>query len=87
MRTKKIFLFKSNVFIVVSFIQFFLFVSCNKEEDVLHYMTEYPSDIISTPIFTSNFPTEVIESQTPINVVSSTAITFIVMILRFIMEI
>ncbi|SIQ03357.1 carbonic anhydrase [Chryseobacterium sp. RU37D] len=50
--------------------------SCQSDNDGIHELNSYPSDIISTPIVTSNIPAAVAESQTPINIEPSKAILF-----------
>ncbi|WP_157859410.1 carbonic anhydrase family protein [Chryseobacterium angstadtii] len=55
---------------------FFLLTSCQNDEETNIELTAYPSDIISTAIFTSNFPSAVAESQSPINIEPSKAIVF-----------
>ncbi|OWP85380.1 hypothetical protein BWK59_00570 [Flavobacterium davisii] len=55
-----------------------LFISCSvdKDDHIIDSdkeggLTRFPSDLISTPIFTSNFPPFVIAAQTPIDIPTS----------------
>lgn len=54
----------------------FLMTSCHSDVDETHELSSYPSDLISTPIVTSNFSTAVAESQTPINIETSKILGF-----------
>ncbi|WP_415325316.1 carbonic anhydrase family protein [Chryseobacterium sp. MMS23-Vi53] len=71
---------RSNVKKAVTFLALvpvLLMTSChNDREESNNELTSYPSNIISTPIVTSNFSAAVAESQTPINIQPLTAITF-----------
>ncbi|MCS3531020.1 carbonic anhydrase family protein [Chryseobacterium sp. JUb7] len=60
----------------LSFFLLFLLASCHNDEDVNYDLTAYPSDLVSTPIYTSNFPLAVAEAQSPINIEPSKAIVF-----------
>lgn len=64
--------------VILSFAPIVLLTSCNSDNNSedMHELNSYPSDLISTPISTSNFPVAVAESQTPINIVPSSAIAF-----------
>lgn len=54
-----------------------LMTSCQSDKDESsNELTAYPSSLISTPIVTSNFSVAIAESQTPVNIQPSSAITF-----------
>ncbi len=61
--------------IVLISAQLFL-MACSKEDDESHILTSYPSDLISTPIVTSDFSSAVAEAQTPIDIITSNLIPF-----------
>jgi carbonic anhydrase len=51
-------------------------VSSCKKDPTSTDLTAYPADLVSTPIVTSNFPASLVASQTPINIVTSSAVIF-----------
>ncbi len=53
-----------------------LMTSCHSDNEDMRELNSYPSDIISTPIVTSNIPAVVAEAQTPINIEPSKAVVF-----------
>jgi carbonic anhydrase len=61
---------------ILGLIPTMLLTSCQSDNETLHELNSYPSDIISTPIFTSNIPAAVAEAQTPINIEPSKAVVF-----------
>ncbi|SDQ33799.1 carbonic anhydrase [Chryseobacterium soldanellicola] len=62
--------------ILLCLCQLLFLASCQSDYSEPHELSSYPSDIISTPIVTSNFPASVAESQTPINIEPSKTIGF-----------
>lgn len=61
--------------VFLSFAPVVLLTSCNNDHnDDMHELNSYPSELISTPISTSNFPAAVAESQTPIDIIPANAI-------------
>ena len=62
--------------ILLCCIQLFLMTSCHNDNEGIYELSSYPSDLISTPIVTSNFPAAVAESQTPINIETPKTIGF-----------
>jgi carbonic anhydrase len=62
--------------ILLCCIQLFLLTSCHNDNDGIHELSSYPSDIISTPIVTSDFPVTIAEFQSPINIETSKTIGF-----------
>ena len=52
-----------------------LAISCHNDSAIME-LNSYPSNIISTPIITTNIPAAVAESQTPINIEPSKAVPF-----------
>ncbi|MDR6405286.1 MULTISPECIES: carbonic anhydrase family protein [Chryseobacterium] len=70
---------KSNarkIVVMLGLIPALLLTSCQSDNETLHELNSYPSDIISTPISTSNIPAAVAEAQTPINIEPSKAVVF-----------
>ena len=58
----------------LSLTSLFILSSCNNDDD--NELQTYPSDLISTPIFLTNIPAAIAESQTPIDIETSKAIKF-----------
>ncbi|CAA7194287.1 Carbonic anhydrase [Chryseobacterium potabilaquae] len=80
MKKSNILELKSNIKKIVTFLGFvpvLLMTSCHNDRDINSIeFTSYPKNIISTPIIMSDFPKAVAESQTPINIIPSKAVTF-----------
>jgi carbonic anhydrase len=61
---------------ILGLVSAILLTSCQSDNEGLHELNSYPSDIISTPISTSNIPAAVAEAQTPINIEPSKTVLF-----------
>lgn len=55
----------------------YLSILCSCEADAGSFeLNSYPKDLISTPIYISNIPASIADSQTPINIETAKAVVF-----------